>query len=589
MTNKEVATLLHHVAVSYAIKDEGKFRFQIMAYNKASEAIESMTTPIESLFLEGRSEGIPGVGPSIREHLTELFSKGSSSHFTKLLGELPAAMFPLLEIPSFGPKKAFKLVTHFNLEDPKKIIDDVEKLAKSGEIAKLEGFGEKSQELILSAINEYRLGKIKNIRMPLPFANELAEKIIAFLKKSPYVLEAYPLGSLRRKRDTIGDVDIAVTTKNDAAVIEHFVAYPYIERILGKGKNEANFLTAGGFRVDLRTQPKESFGSLLQHFTGSKNHNVHLREYALSKGLSLSEWGIKKTSGDTETIQKYETEKEFYEAIGLTYIPPEIREDTGEIELAQKNALPVLLELKDIKGDFHLHSNYDLEPSHDMGSHTMQQMLTRAKDLHYDYLGFSEHNPSLSKHTQEEIVRIIEKRSKFIDHIKNTNSVRIFSLIETDILPDGKLALPDEALELLDGILVSIHSSFSMTSEEMTKRIIKGLTHPKVKIFAHPTARLINERPSINADWQQIFAFTAEHHKALEINAAPQRLDLPDELIRQAKSAGNVFFIDTDSHSLDGMDMMEYGVDVARRGWLEKKDVVNTWKYEEVKKWFEMI
>jgi DNA polymerase (family 10) len=219
----------------------------------------------------------------------------------------------------------------------------------------------------------------------------------------------------------------------------------------------------------------------------------------------------------------------------------------------------------------------------------MQEMLTRAKELHYEYLGFSEHNPSLSKHTKDEIVRIIEKRSKFIEQLKSNNTVRVFSLIETDILPDGKLALPDEALELLDGILVSIHSSFTMTSEEMTKRILKGLSHPKVKIFAHPTARLINQRPSINADWQEIFNYTAEHNTALEINAAPQRLDLPDELIRQAKKAGNVFFIDTDSHSLDGMDMMEYGVDVARRGWLEKKDVVNSWKYEDVKEWFEKI
>jgi DNA polymerase (family 10) len=589
MTNKEVATLLHHVAVSYAIKDEGKFRFQIIAYNKASEAIEAMTVPVESLFLEGRTEGIPGVGPSIREHLSELFTKGESSHFAKLIGELPAAMFPLLEIPSFGPKKAFKLVAHFDLKDPKTVIDDVEKLAKSDEIAKLEGFGKKSQDLILAAVDEYRLGKVKNVRMPLPFASELAEKIITYLKKCPDVIEAYPLGSLRRKRDTIGDVDIAVTTTNDEAVIEHFVKYPYVERILGKGKNEANFLTAGGFRVDLRTQPKESFGSLLQHFTGSKNHNVHLREFALSKGLSLSEWGIKKVGDDLGNLDKYETEEDFYNALGLAFIPPEIREDTGEIELAVKDTLPTLLETKDMKGDFHIHSSYDIEPSHDMGAHSMQEMLTRAKELHYEYLGFSEHNPSLSKHTKDEIVRIIEKRSKFIEQLKSNNTVRVFSLIETDILPDGKLALPDEALELLDGILVSIHSSFTMTSEEMTKRILKGLSHPKVKIFAHPTARLINQRPSINADWQEIFNYTAEHNTALEINAAPQRLDLPDELIRQAKKAGNVFFIDTDSHSLDGMDMMEYGVDVARRGWLEKKDVVNSWKYEDVKEWFEKI
>lgn len=587
MTNKEVATLLHHVAVAYAIKDEGKFRFQIIAYNKASETIEAMTVPVESLFKEGKTEGIAGVGPSIRQHLEELFTTGKSSHFENLLSELPPAMFPLLAIPSFGPKKAYRLVTHFTLTDPKTVIQDIEELAKENKIAELEGFGKKSQDLILAAVAEFHKGKVKNIRMPLPFANELAEKIIAYLKKSPDVIEAYPLGSLRRKRDTIGDVDIAVTTTNDQAVIEHFIKYPYIERILGQGKNEANFLTAGGFRVDLRTQPKESFGSLLQHFTGSKNHNVHLREYALSKGLSLSEWGIKKTDDETGTLQKYDNEKDFYKALGMRYIPPEIREDTGEIELALKDSLPTLVELKDMKGDFHLHSSYDVEQSHDIGHHSMQEMINRAKELGYTYLGFSEHNPSLSKHTKDDIVRIIEKRNKFIDQFKSNNDVRVFSLIECDILPDGKLALPDEALEFLDGVLVSIHSAFSQSSEEMTKRILKGLSHPKVKIFAHPTARLINQRPSITADWDKIFAFTAEHHTALEINAAPARLDLPDELVRKAKNAGNVFFIDTDSHSLDGMDMMEYGVDVARRGWLEKKDIVNSWVYEDVKKWFE--
>ncbi len=584
MSNQEIAKLLRHIAVAYAIKDEKKFRFQIIAYNKAADSIEGMTSQIKNLSAENSLDGIPGVGPSIRSHLEELIKHGKVEQFEKLLAELPQAMFPLLDIPSFGPKKAYKLVIHFKLQDPKTAIEDLEKIAKNGEIAKLEGFGQKSQDLILKAIDEFHLGKDKHVRMNFPFANELAEKIMEYMKKSPAVIAIYPLGSLRRKRDTIGDIDLAVTTKDNEAVLDHFVKYPYIERLLQRGKNEANFLTAGGKRVDLRTQATESFGSLLQHFTGSKNHNVHLREFALVKGLSLSEWGIKALKG--EKLQTYDTEEKFYEALGLQWIPPEMREDTGEIELALQHKLPKLVDLKDIKGDFHLHSSYPIEPSHDLGRNTMDEMIKKAKSLGYSYLGFSEHNPSISKHTKEEVEAIIRKRSTYIDQLKSKYNVRIFSLIETDILPNGSIALDDNSLELLDGILVSIHSSFGMDKATMTKRILKGLSHPKVKIFAHPTGRLINDRPSIEAEWEEIFAYIKEHNKALEINASPSRLDLPDELVRIAVKNGNKFFIDTDSHALDQMDLMQYGVAVARRGWATKDDIVNAWDTKKVEEWF---
>lgn len=590
MTNKELAALLHHVAVSYSIKDEGKYRFQIMAYNKASEVIQSMTTPVESLFLEGKTEGILGVGPSIREHLEELFKTGKSSHFNRLLGELPPAMFPLLDVSGFGPKKAYKIVTHFHLSNPETVIDDVNKLAQKGEIAKLETFGEKSQEIILRAIAEHRLGKTKSSRMSYPFANSLAEQIITYLKSSPEVIEVYPLGSLRRKKDTIGDIDLAVTTYNDQAVIEHFISYPYLERLLQKGKNEANFLTAGGKRVDLRTQPVDSFGSLLQHFTGSKNHNVHLREHALKMNLSLSEYGIKNLKSDKKnTLSKYATEQELYKALGMQWIPPEMREDLGEIELAAEHKLPVLVKIEDLKGDFHLHSNFPIEPSHDLGQDSFQSMLDKSKKLNYQYLGFSEHNPSVSKHTAEQINKILIKRNKIIDQLSlNNKSIRIFSLLECDILANGDLALSNSNLSLLDGLLVSIHSSFSLDKSKMTKRILSGLANHKAKIFAHPTTRLINERRAIDADWQEIFHFCAENNKALEINSSPNRLDLPDDLVRLAGKIGVKFFINTDAHSTSGMDLMQYGVSVARRGWLTKKDIINCWDYQEVLNWFKI-
>lgn len=584
MNNQEIAKLLRNVAVAYTIKDEKKYRFQIMAYNNAADSIESMTSQIKNLTDEHALDEIPGVGASIRAHLHELITTGKVQQFEAVLSELPQAMFPLLDIPSFGPKKAYKLVTHFKLVDPETVVADIEKLARDGKIAELEGFGAKSQDLILKAIEEFFLGKDKHGRMSFPFANELAEKIITYMKKCPEVSAIYPLGSLRRKRDTIGDIDIAVTTTNNEAVLDHFVAYPYIERLLQRGKNEANFLTAGGKRVDLRTQAKESFGSLLQHFTGSKSHNVHLRAYALEKGISLSEWGIKSVKQDK--ITTYDTEEAFYAAIGLQWIPPEMREDMGEIELAAEKKLPSLIELSDIRGDFHLHSSYPIEPSHDMGRNTMADMIEKAQSLGYTYLGFSEHNPSLSRHNSKEIKAIIEKRSTYIEQLKSKYNVRIFSLIETDISPNGSIALDDDSLQLLDGILVSIHSSFGMDRSEMTQRILKGLSHPKVKIFAHPTARLINNRPSIDADWEKIFDYCAANSKALEINASPQRLDLPDELVRVARKKGCKFFIDTDSHATEHMDLMQYGVTVARRGWATKSDILNSWETKKLEEWF---
>lgn len=599
MTNLEISKLLRNIAASYSIKNEAKYRFQIIAYLKAADAIESATSEVTNLAEEGKLDTIPGVGPSIQKSLMELVSTGKVAHFTEIMDGIPQALFPLLEIPSFGPKKAYKLVSHFKLSDPDTVIEDVEQLAKTGQIASLESFGDKSQADILQAITEYRGGVTKNTRMVLPFASELAEKLLDYLKKSPHIKKASPLGSLRRRRETIGDIDIAISTDDPKAALDYFVAYPYKERIIEQGDASASILISGGKHIDLMVQPDNRFGSLLQHFTGSKAHNIHLREYALKKTLSLSEYGIKKLTeknegkrgpkGDLEGVEAFETEEAFYKALGLDWMPPEMREDTGEIELAAAHALPQLVELRDIKGDFHLHADYPIEPSHDMGRDSMEKMIEKAKKLGYVYLGFSEHNPSVSKHTAQEMYDILKKRSKYIERIrtKYINDVRIFSLLETDILTDGRLAVPDDALSLLDGTIVSIHSSFGMSKQEMTKRVLKGLSHPKAKILAHPTGRILNQRNGYDLYWKEVFEFAVKENKALEINAAPNRLDLPDTLVREAVEAGVSLIINTDSHALDQMDLMPYGVSVARRGWAKKSDILNTWEYNKLKRWFE--
>lgn len=586
MTNIEIAKLFRNVAAAYTIINEKKHYFQIVAYQKAADTIEDFTAQVSDLYKESKLNTIPGVGPGIQAHLTELCETGGNKQFEDILSQVPATMFPILEIPSFGPKKAFKLVTAFDLKDPETVIEDLKKHAVAGEIAKLDGFGEKSQSDIIRAIDEFKLGKGKTTRMLLPFATEIAEGLIEYLKQCPETIDAQVLGSLRRKATTVGDIDIAVATNDSTAVLEHFVNYPYKDRVIERGPLTSSILLSGGQQVDLMTQPHDGFGSLLQHFTGSKHHNVHLRDYALRKGLSLSEKGIKHIKEEGTPMTTYKDEVSFYEAIGLDWVPPEMREDTGEIELAIKHALPHLIEQKDIKGDFHIHSSYPIEPSHDLGANTMEEMLQHAKALNYDYLAFSEHNPSVSRHTKDEITEILKKRSEKIEQLRMSNKdIRIFSLLETDILATGELAISDNDFAYLDGSIVSIHSSFTMDTQTMTRRVLQGLSHPKAKILAHPTGRLLNQRPGYTLDWDQIFDFCEKNNKALEVNAWPTRLDLPDSLIKEAISHGIKLVINTDSHATGHMNNMRYGVWMARRGWAKRSDILNAQDYTTVEEW----
>lgn len=585
-TNEEIARLLKNVAGAYTIKNEAKYRFKILAYQKAAESIESSSKEVKDLLAEGQINKISGVGDSIKEHLIELFEKGKVEYFNEILKDVSPAVFPLLDIPSFGPKKAFKLITAFKLKDPKTVIDEIYNLAKENKIASIESFGAKSQSDIITAIEEYRLGKTKSARMVLPLAQEIADNILEYLKKEKAVIEAYPLGSLRRKKSTIGDVDIAVTSMNPEKVVEHFANYPYKDRLIEKGEITSSIVLSGNKQVDLMVLSPDQIGSLLQHFTGSKEHNVKLREYAIKKAYSLSEKGIKLKDG---TLKKFDDEEKFYNFLGLQWIPPEIRENKGEIELAIKKGLPDLISEKDIKGDFHIHSNYPLDSSHDYGKDSMEVMAGRAIDLGYEYIGFSEHNPSIGNHTEKEIYEILQKRNNKIEQIRKSNKdIRIINLLEVDILTSGKLALSDRCMNLIDMAIVSIHSSFKTSSEPMTKRILSGLSHPKAKILAHPTGRLINQRNGYEANWEKIFEFAKKNNKALEINAWPTRLDLRDDLVFLARQMGCKFVIDTDSHAVSHMDNMKFGVSVAKRGWCEKEDIINTMPYDKLSKWINL-
>jgi len=602
MTNKEIAKLLRTVAAAYEVKRGNKFK--VMAYDRAATAVEHATSEIKDVWDDGKLEEVPGIGKGIAEHLDELFRLGRVKHFEKVKRGLPPAMFELLDIPGIGAKKAYKLCKSLGIFEAKTAIDKLEKAAKEGKIAKQEGFGEESQKDILEGIEAFKKGQIKESRMTILYAWEIAREILGYLEKHPAVKRADPLGSLRRRVATIGDIDIAVATDEAKKVIDYFLKFLKIRQVIEKGPSGASVLLANSRQVDLRVQKPKSYGAMLQYFTGSKQHNIHLRELALKMGLSLSEHGIKvidkykiqstkfkiqSASWRTKSkIYEFAEEEDFYKALGLTWIPPELREDTGEIEAAQKGKLPKLVEVSDIKGDLHMHSNFPIEESHDPGADSMEKMIQTAAVLGYEYIGFSEHNPSQSQHSPEEIISLIKRKKEAIDKINYSRTKKllkwIFNGLEIDIKSNGDLALPLKALDLLDYGIASVHSNFKMSREEMTRRVLQALDHPKIKIFGHPTGRKLGQREGYELDWEKVFDFCLKRSKWIEINAWPDRLDLPDGLVCEAVKRGVKMVINTDSHATEQLFLMEYGVSVARRGWAEKKDIVNTLPYDKISK-----
>lgn len=584
MNNLEIAKLLNSVAAALEVKGANSFR--INAYKQAANSILQTTTELKDFWEEKKLTTLPGIGPNIANHLDELFRTGRVRHFIKIIKGLPEAMFVLIEIPDIGPKTSLKLCKRLGITRQRSAIKRLEKAVLDGEIRRIEGFGEDSERNILEGIKEL---KSRSKRMALPFAQELANKIIDYLKTCPYVDQACPLGSLRRKTSTVGDIDLAVATDSPQKVIKHFINFKDRKKVIEEGQKKATILLKNNQQIDLRVQDKASFGSLLQHFTGSKNHNIHLREIVQKKGLSLSEYGLRK--GKNKQLINFKDEESLYSYLGLAWIPPELRENQGEIEAAQNRTLPDLINLQDIKGDLHVHTNFDIETSHDIGFDSGLALARKAAEKKYEYLGFADHNPSTSKHNFEQIISIIKRRNQYIEQIKRycennretiLKKMFIFNGLEVDIRQDGSLAIPDEALSLLDYVIASVHSSFRMAREEITERILKALDHPKVKILGHPSGRELGRRPALNLDWEKIFAKCKENSIYLEINAWPKRLDLPDFLVREAIKHQVILVINSDSHATSDLDLMEFGVDVARRGWAEKKNLINALSLEKL-------
>jgi len=592
MTNLEIAEVLRHVAASYKLKDEKKNRFKIIAYERASDAVEHLSSEAKDLWDDGKLKDVAGIGESIAAHLDEIFRTGKSKHFSEVMKGLPESMFELMKVPGIGAKTAFRLSSKFkskiSASDP---IGSLEKLAHKGEIAKLPGMGEDSQDAILKSIKEV---KGRTIRLLLPYATQIADEIIEYLLEAKFVKSADALGSVRRKASTVGDVDIACATNYPKKAIEYFTSYPKASRVLEKGERTAGIVVAGGRQVDLMVETPDAYGALLQHFTGSKHHNIALRELAIKKGFSLSDYGIYIKKKGKKILKKIPTEEEFYKFIDMDWIPPELREDMGEIEAALNHTLPKLVDLSEIKGDLQIHSDFDIETSHDIGESTMFDLVAKANELGYEYIAFTEHNPSRGKHSDKQIIDILKRKKEKIYklnnelRIKNKGLKRIFNSLEIDMLPSGKLPVPDEGLELLDFALVSIHSSFRQSRDEATNRVIAAMSSPKVKIFAHPTGRKLGKREGVDLNWEKILEFCKSKNKWLEINAEPMRLDLPDILVKDAVNIGIKLTLGTDAHHVNGMDNMPWGVSVARRGWAQIGDIVNTRSLEEFERMLEL-
>jgi|SRR3989344_370489 len=582
ISNAKLAKILRNVAAAYTIKGAGNI-FQIRAYENAADSIEHSTSEIQDLWEEERLDEVPVLGKGIQGYLDELFAKGEVKHFQEVEKGIPEVVFDLLDISGIGPKTASE-IGNLGVDS----IADLKKQIKNGQLVE-KGFSSKIAQKIMDGLREIENRGSRNL---LPYAFVQAAKIVEYLKKNKDVINAHPLGSLRRMVATVGDLDFSACSNHPSKAVEYFCKMPQVARIVDQGENKATVVLKSGLQLDLLVGEPDSYGALLQHFTGSKSHNIKLRTPANEKGFSLSEYGVRKISDKEKVISdkliRTETEEEFYKLLGMQTPPPEIREDTGEIEAALEHKLPDLVNLSDLKGDLHLHSNYPIKsPSHGPGADSIEDIVKKARKFGYQFVGISDHPPGFTTTSKEEMIDWVQKRTKFIQSLKkSTKSIRVLNGLEIDILGDGNLSVPDEALATLNYCIAGIHSGHRGSKEVITKRLMSALENPHVDIISHPTNRLLNERESSEADWEQIFKYAAKNNKLLEINAFPNRLDLRDDLVRQAIKFGVKFIINTDAHEVSQMDNMRFGVAVARRGWAEVKDVANSWDWTEFSKWF---
>lgn len=568
MRNKEIAEIFYQIADLLEIK--GELEFKVRAYRRAAQRIETLEEDIEELCRKGKLRSIPGIGESIASKIKELIETGRLEYLEKLKREVPEDLIKLMDIPGVGPKKALVLYKKLGITTVEQLRD----ACKKGRLRHLEGFGELTERNILRGIEMLERSKD---RFLINVAYENGHRLVEYLKKNKDVLSISIAGSLRRMKETIGDIDILVSSLNPDNIMEDFVRYPDVKIVLAKGSKKSSVILRDGIQVDVRVVKPESFGAALQYFTGSKEHNIQIRNIAMKMGLKINEYGVFRK--DTEEYIAGRTEEEVYKAIGLDYIEPELRENRGEIELAQQGKLPKIVKYEEVKGDFHIHSTWS------DGTASIEEIARKAQELGYEFVGIADHSASLKvAHglSEEDLLKKIQEIRKLQERF----DVRIFAGTECDIKPDGSLDYSNKILKELDFAYAAIHTKFKMDRKEMTERIIKAMENEYINILAHPTARMIGKREPIDIDLEKIFEVARETNTFMEINAFPDRLDLNDVHAKMAKEMGVKMAIGTDSHALDHMRFLRFGTAMARRGWLEKKDILNTYDLREIEKAF---
>jgi DNA polymerase (family 10) len=572
--NKSIAGILYETADLLEV--DGQDSFRIRSYRNAAEAIEGLPQQITDLIEDPKQVlAIPGIGKGMLNNLKEMLHEGKLSLHAEMLKKYRPSMLELLRVQGLGPKTVALIWSAYQVCD----LEGVEKLAREGKIRELPRMGEKHEQKILKAIEDYR--RIAG-RFLLNVAEVQAEKIIEHLRNYPGVEKATPAGSLRRGRETVGDLDILVTGPaccDDAEreeLIEHIIKLPGLMEIIARGENKVSFRLRGGMQVDVRFLPPESFGAAMQYFTGSKGHNVALRQRALKMGYTLNEYSLGKL--DDQQVVAGKSEEDIYATLKLDYIPAEMRENCGEIDAAEKHALPKLIVQEDLQGDVHMHT---IETD---GRNTIVEMVEAARERGYKYMAITDHSKNLAFANGLDDARAVEHIKRIRTTGEKIDGIRIFAGIEVDILGDGSLDLSDSVLEQMDLVIASVHSHFNQSAEEMTARLLKTIENPNISIVGHPTGRILLRRDAYPYDMDAVLEAAARNKVAMELNAYPDRLDLSDRHLRMAKQHGVKIVINTDSHHTTHMEKIRYGVLQARRAWLTAGDVLNTLPVERFAK-----
>jgi DNA polymerase (family 10) len=566
MKNQMVADILYQIADLLGMQG---VEFKPRAYRRAAQNIEVLDRDIQEVYEIKELQSIPGVGKAIEKKIIEIVETGKLKYLEELEDEIPAALSRFTRIPGIGPRTALLLYKELKITD----IDALKEACSAHKLKDVKGLGEKTEENILRGI---KMLESARGRILLGNAYENGKQLLVYIKNFKDVLDANIAGSLRRMRETIGDVDILASSYNPQPIMAHFVGYPEAAEILVKGDTKTSIILTNGIQVDLRVVKPESYGAALQYFTGSKEHNIKLRKLAIKKGLKINEYGVFKRDANERIAGR--TEEEVYGTLGLPYIEPELREDRGEIALAQENRLPNIINYNEVHGDFHVHSTWS------DGSSSIEELILSAKNRGYNFIAITDHSQSLKIANGLSIERLLKQIKQINKLNEKLEDFRIFAGTECDILPDGSLDYPDKILKELDFVIGAVHSRFKMEKNEMTERLVKAVENEYLKILAHPTGRIIGKREPYELDLEKVIQTAKDNDTLLEINAFPDRLDLKDTNAKLAKEIGAKIAIGTDAHNVTHLRYMHFGVATARRGWLNSTDVLNAYPLDKIEK-----